>query len=288
MELVKIAGPLILAFIMLSLGLGLKIENFKRVLIQPKDFLIGFISQVIFFPLVALVLALIFPLPLELKVGLLLLAIAPGGVTTNIISKYANGDVALSISLTAVISLLCFITIPVVFSITYPFLTGSDLPFNYSIGSIIIQIFLITTVPVIIGMILKAIFPNFFSKTEKIFVNISFALFLLFLFLAIYQEFENIAGYFASSGIVTLVLNIVVVLIAFILCNLFNIQKPQKKTILIETGLQNGTLAIVVTSLIFSDSIYLVPIATYSLIMYFVIFIYVLSIRFYNDPSETQ
>ena len=162
MELVKIAGPLILAFIMLSLGLGLKIENFKRVLIQPKDFLIGFISQVIFFPLVALVLALIFPLPLELKVGLLLLAIAPGGVTTNIISKYANGDVALSISLTAVISLLCFITIPVVFSITYPFLTGSDLPFNYSIGSIIIQIFLITTVPVIIGMILKAIFPNFF------------------------------------------------------------------------------------------------------------------------------
>ena len=288
MELVKIAGPLILAFIMLSLGLGLKIENFKRVLIQPKDFLIGFISQVIFFPLVALVLALIFPLPLELKVGLLLLAIAPGGVTTNIISKYANGDVALSISLTAVISLLCFITIPVVFSITYPFLTGSDLPFNYSIGSIIIQIFLITTVPVIIGMILKALFPNFFSKTEKIFVNISFVLFLLFLFLAIYQEFENIAGYFASSGIVTLVLNIVVVLIAFILCNLFNIQKPQKKTILIETGLQNGTLAIVVTSLIFSDSIYLVPIATYSLIMYFVIFIYVLSIRFFNDPSETQ
>ena len=288
MELVKIAGPLILAFIMLSLGLGLKIENFKRVLIQPKDFLIGFISQVIFFPLVALVLALIFPLPLELKVGLLLLAIAPGGVTTNIISKYANGDVALSISLTAVISLLCFITIPVVFSITYPFLTGSDLPFNYSIGSIIIQIFLITTVPVIIGMILKAIFPNFFSKTEKIFVNISFALFLLFLFLAIYQEFENIAGYFASSGIVTLSLNIAVVLIAFILCNLFNIQKPQKKTILIETGLQNGTLAIVVTSLIFSDSIYLVPIATYSLIMYFVIFIYVLSIKFFNDPSETQ
>jgi len=288
MELVKIAGPLILAFIMLSLGLGLKIENFKRVLIQPKDFLIGFISQVIFFPLVALVLALIFPLPLELKVGLLLLAIAPGGVTTNIISKYVNGDVALSISLTAVISLLCFITIPVVFSITYPFLTGSDLPFNYSIGSIIIQIFLITTVPVIIGMILKAIFPNFFSKTEKIFVNISFALFLLFLFLAIYQEFENIAGYFASSGIVTLVLNIVVVLIAFILCNLFNIQKPQKKTILIETGLQNGTLAIVVTSLIFSDSIYLVPIATYSLIMYFVIFIYVLSIKFFNAPSETQ
>ena len=288
MELVKIAGPLILAFIMLSLGLGLKIENFKRVLIQPKDFLIGFISQVIFFPLVALVLALIFPLPLELKVGLLLLAIAPGGVTTNIISKYANGDVALSISLTAVISLLCFITIPVVFSLTYPFLTGSDLPFNYSIGSIIIQIFLITTVPVIIGMILKAIFPNFFSKTEKIFVNISFVLFLLFLFLAIYQEFENIAGYFASSGIVTLVLNIVVVLIAFILCNLFNIQKPQKKTILIETGLQNGTLAIVVTSLIFSDSIYLVPIATYSLIMYFVIFIYVLSIKFFNAPSETQ
>ena len=174
MELVKLVGPLILAFIMFSLGIGLSLENFKRVFTQPKDFFVGVLSQVVLFPILALILIFIFPIPIELKVGLMLLAAAPGGVTTNIIAKFAEGDVALSISLTAVISLLCFITIPLIFSFTYPIITGQNLPFDYSIGSVIIQIFLITTVPVILGMILKALLPNFFSKNEKFFVNFSF------------------------------------------------------------------------------------------------------------------
>ncbi len=277
MELVKIVGPLILAFIMFSLGAGLSVSNFKRVVTQPKDFFVGALSQVILFPLVALILAFLLPIPIELKVGLMLLAIAPGGVTTNIITKFAKGDVALSISLTAVLSLLCFLTIPLIFSLTYPIITGSSLPFDYSIGSIIIQIFLITTVPVILGMILKALLPNFFEKFEKFFVNTSFILFLVFLFMAIYQELDNIIAYFAASGLITLVLNILVVVVAYFLCGTFNIGPEQKKTILIETGLQNGTLAIVVAGLIFNDSVYLVPIATYSLIMYVVIFVYIIS-----------
>ena len=281
MELVKIAGPLILAFIMLSLGLGLKVDNFKRVLVQPKDFFVGALSQIIIFPLIALAIALIFPIPFELKIGLMLLAAAPGGVTTNIISKFAEGDVALSISLTAVISLLCFITIPLIFSLTYPIISGESLPFDYSIGSIIIKIFLITTVPVVIGMTLRALMPNFFEKFEKFFVNTSFILFLVFLFMAIYQELDNIVRYFAASGLVTLILNVVAIIFAYILCKLFSIEKPQKRTILIETGLQNGTLAIVVTGIIFSDPIYLVPTATYALIMYGVIFIYVFWLKFF-------
>ena len=279
MELVKIAGPLILAFIMMSLGLGLNVENFKKVFINPKEFFIGAFSQVIIFPLVALIIALLFPIAIELKVGLMLLAAAPGGVTTNIISKFAGGDVALSISLTAVISLLCFLTIPLIFTYTYPIITGENLPFDYSISSIIVQIFLITTVPVIIGMVLKKIFTNFFHRTEKIFVNISFILFVVFLFLAIYQELDSIAGYFAASGLITLVLNILVIISAYAICKIFNIDLAPRKTILIETGLQNGTLAIVVASLIFSDPIYLVPIATYSLIMYAIIFMYVLTLK---------
>ncbi len=285
MELVKIAGPLILAFIMFSLGVGLSLENFKRVFIQPKDFFVGALSQVVLFPIVALILALVFPIPIELKVGLMLLAAAPGGVTTNIISKFADGDVALSISLTAVISLFCFITIPLIFSFTYPIITGQNLPFDYSISSIIIQIFLITTVPVIFGMIFKTIFPNFFLKTEKFFVNLSFILFLFFLFMAIYQELDNIIGYFAASGLITLVLNIIVVIVAFFLCGFFNIEKPQKKTILIETGLQNGTLAIVVTGLIFTDPVYLVPTATYALIMYAIIFAYIIGLKLFNKNN---
>ena len=285
MELVKLVGPLILAFIMFSLGIGLSLENFKRVFIQPKDFFVGALSQVVLFPIVALILALVFPIPIELKVGLMLLAAAPGGVTTNIISKFADGDVALSISLTAVISLLCFITIPLIFSFTYPIITGQNLPFDYSISSIIIQIFLITTVPVIFGMISKTIFPNFFLKTEKFFVNLSFILFLFFLFMAIYQELDNIIDYFAASGLITLVLNIIVVIVAFFLCGFFNIEKPQKKTILIETGLQNGTLAIVVTGLIFTDPVYLVPTATYALIMYAIIFAYIIGLKLFNKNN---
>ena len=124
MELVKLIGPLILAFIMFSLGIGLSFENFKRVIVQPKDFIIGAISQVIILPIIALILIFLFPIPVELKVGLILLASAPGGVTTNVITKFAKGDVALSISLTAVISLLCFLTIPFIFSLTYPIITG--------------------------------------------------------------------------------------------------------------------------------------------------------------------
>ena len=120
MELVKIAGPLILAFIMLSLGMGLTVGDFKKVITYPKDFFVGALSQIILLPLLALILAFIFPIPVELKIGLMLLAAAPGGVTTNIITKFANGNVALSISLTAVISLICFITIPLIFSFSYP------------------------------------------------------------------------------------------------------------------------------------------------------------------------
>jgi len=282
MELVKIAGPLILAFIMFSLGIGLSLKDFGRVFSQPKDFIVGAISQIFFFPLVALILAFLFPIPIELKVGLLLLSIAPGGVTTNIITKFADGDVALSISLTAVVSLLCFLTIPLIFSISYPIITGENLPFDYSIGSVILQIFLITTVPVIIGMLLKALLPNFFLRNEKFFVNLSFVFFVVFLFAAIYQELDNIIEYFVSSGLITLDLNIVVVTVAFLLCRIFSIAKLQTKTILIETGLQNGTLAIVVTGLIFNDPLYLVPTATYALIMYAIIFLYIIGIKVFK------
>ena len=229
MELFKLIGPLILAFIMFSLGIGLSLENFKRVIVQPKDFIIGAISQLVILPIVALILIFLFPIPTELKVGLILLAAAPGGVTTNVITKFAKGDVALSISLTAVISLLCFITIPFIFSLTYPIITGQNLPFDYSIGSIIVQIFLITTVPVILGMIFKAIFPIFFARTENFFVKFSFILFVFVLFMAIYQELPNIKEYFAASGLITLTLNITILIVAYFLCIFFRINPPQKK-----------------------------------------------------------
>ena len=283
MEIVTTIAPIALALIMLGLGASLTVQDFTRVVQNPKEFFIGLICQLVLLPVIAYFLIIILKTPIELALGVMLIAAAPGGVTTNVITKFAKGDVALSITLTAVISLLCFITIPLIFSLTYPIITGQTLPFDYSIGSIIVQIFLITTVPVILGMIFKAIFPNFFSRSENFFVKFSFILFVFVLFMAIYQELPNIVEYFKASGLITLTLNISILIIAYFLCNIFSINAPQKKTILIETGLQNGTLAIVVTSLIFTDGIFLVPIATYALIMYAVILLYIFGLKIFNN-----
>jgi len=286
MEIVKIIGPIILAFIMFSLGIGLRVGDFKRIILQPKDFFVGFVCQVVFLPLIALILVFLLPIQTELKIGLMILALAPGGVTTNIITKFARGDVALSISLTALISLLSFLTIPYLFVLFYGIAFEQNMPFEFSIGKIILEIFLITTVPVILGMILKSIFHNFFSKNENIFVKISFVFFLIFLFLAIYQERHEIFTYFKLAGLAALFLNLSILIVSYFMCRIFNIKKVSGRTILIESSLQNGTLAIVVGSLIFDQGIYLVPIAAYALIMYLVIMVYIGLLSIFNQKSS--
>jgi len=287
MEIVKIIGPIILAFIMFSLGIGLRLADFKRVILQPKDFFVGFVCQVVFLPLIALILVFLFPIQPELKVGLIILALAPGGVTTNIISKFARGDVALSISLTALISLLSFLTIPYLFVLLYGIVFEQHMPFEFSIGKIVFEIFLITTVPVILGMILKSMFPNFFSKNENVFIKISFLFFFIFLFVAIYQERYEIFNYFKISGLIALCLNLSILIVSYFMCRIFNINKASGRTIVIESSLQNGTLAIVVGSLIFDQGIYLVPIAAYALIMYIVIIAYIGLLGIFNQkPSN--
>jgi len=286
MEIAKIIGPIILAFIMFSLGIGLRLGDFKKIILQPKDFFVGFVCQVVFLPLIALILIFLFPIQAELKIGLIILALAPGGVTTNIITKFARGDVALSISLTALISLLCFLTIPYLFVLFYKIAFGQYMPFEFSIGKLIFEIFLITTVPVILGMISKSIFPNFFSKNENIFVKISFVFFLIFLFSAIYQERYEIFNYFKISGLIALCLNLSILIVSYFMCRIFNINKVSGRTILIESSLQNGTLAIVVGSLIFDQNIYLVPIAAYALIMYLVIIAYIGLLGIFNQKSS--
>ena len=286
MEIVKIIGPFILAFIMFSLGIGLRLSDFKRIILQPKDFFVGFICQVIFLPLIALIFIFLFPIQLELKVGLIILALAPGGVTTNIITKFARGDVALSISLTALISLLSFLTIPYLFVLLYGIVFEQQMPFEFSISKIVFEIFVITTVPVILGMILNSIFSNFFSKNENIFIKISFTLFLIFLFFAIYQERYEIFNYFKIAGLIALCLNLSILIVSYFMCRIFNLNKSSGKTILIESSLQNGTLAIVVGTLIFDQGIYLVPIAAYSLIMYMVIIVYIGLLSIFNQKSS--
>ena len=267
--------PLSLAFIMFSLGLALKSSDFTRVIKQPKDFLIGAFSQIIILPLVALIIVILWPLSPELAVGVMLIAAAPGGATSNIITSFAKGDVALSVSLTAIISLLCVITIPIIVLFSLNILMDTSTAKSISIGDIAIKMFLIVTVPVIIGMLFRKFLNSISISFEPLAKKISAVLFVLVLLGAIVAEKDNVVSYFAQAGLVTLILNLLMMLIAFYIGKLFASGISQQKTITVECGLQNGTLAIVVATTLFDGGLYLIPAATYSLIMFFTSLIYV-------------
>ena len=256
--------PIALAFIMFSLGLGLSISDFTRIFLKPKEFFVGFISQLILLPIVALILVYIWPLSPEIAIGVMILAAAPGGATSNILTSFAKGDVALSISLTAVISILSVITIPLILGISLSILGTNLSSEGISLIDIALKMFLIVTIPVLIGMLLKKIISSFENLAKKI----STFLFFLVLLGAVLAERENVVAYFAEAGLITLVLNIVMMLLAYYLSKSFISDVSQQKAITLECGLQNGTLAIVVANVFFDGGAYLIPAATYSLIMY--------------------
>ena len=279
MEIVTKILPIALAFIMLTLGLSLTTQDFIRVIKQPKDFLLGMFSQILILPFVAILLIKVWPISPELAVGLLIIAAAPGGVTSNVLTSYAKGDVALSISLTAVISLLSIITVPFIIFNSMDFLGFNIVNKNISLLSVAMQMFLIVAVPTLIGMIIRKMLNQFTQKFEPIANKISLVLFLIVLVGAIYSEKDNIVNYFVESGLITLSLNLSMMIIAFFLAHFFGSGIKQKKTIAIECGLQNGTLAIFVGTIMFGGGIYIIPAATYSLIMFVTSILFVLFLR---------
>ena len=273
--------PLALAFIMFTLGLGLSIADFSNVFKKPKNFLIGLISQLIFLPIVGLILVIVWPLSIEIAIGVMLIAAAPGGVTSNILTFFARGDVALSVSLTAVMSLLSAVSVPIVLAISIGFIGDSSLPESISLTGIALSMFLIVTLPVLLGMGVRSFLNSLTLKIEKSARFISTLLFVLVLLGAILAERENVVSYFAQTGLVVLVLNILMMLIAFYWSGFFGTGISQKKAIAIECGLQNGTLAIFVGTSVFGGGLYIIPAATYSLVMYLtsLIFIYFIKNR---------
>ena len=260
--------PLALAFIMFALGLGLTGPDFIRVVKQPKDFFVGAISQIILLPVIAFILISIWPVSPELAIGVMIIAAAPGGVTSNILTSFAKGDVALSVSLTAIISLLSVVTVPFIIVTSLSLLGLDNITQNISLISMAISMFLIVTVPVIIGMVFRKFASNIALKFEPIAKKISMVLFVIVLLGAILAEKDNIVSYFADAGLITLILNVVIMITAFYVAQLFGTGNSQKKCIAIECGLQNGTLAIFVGTALFGGGIYVVPAATYSLIMF--------------------
>jgi BASS family bile acid:Na+ symporter len=271
--------PLALAFIMFALGLGLTGNDFLRVIKQPRDFFVGTFSQIILLPIIAFILVKLWPISPELAIGVMIIAAAPGGVTSNILTSFARGDVALSISLTAIISLLSVITVPFIILTSLTLIGNSGLDLNISLTNMAISMFLIVTVPVIIGMIFRKFASNVAIKFEPIAKKISAVLFVIVLLGAILAEKDNVVSYFAQAGLITLVLNVVMMIVAYYIAQLLASGTEQKKCITIECGLQNGTLAIFVATSIFGGGMYVIPAATYSLIMFGTSLIFVYLVR---------
>ena len=271
--------PLALAFIMFVLGLGLTGSDFLRVVKQPRDFFVGAFSQIILLPIIAFILVKIWPIAPELAIGVMIIAAAPGGVTSNLLTSLAKGDVALSISLTAIISLLCVITIPFIVLTSVGLLNDSSITQDISLFSMSRDMFLIVTVPVILGMLIRRFASGAALKFEPIAKKISIVLFVLVLLGAIAAERENVISYFAQAGLITFVLNVVMMIVAYCVAKLLASGMKQKKCITIECGLQNGTLAIFVATSIFGGGMYVIPAATYSLIMFATSLIFVYLVR---------
>jgi len=277
MEIVTKIAPIALALIMLGLGLGLSVKDFTRIIRTPKDFFVGFLSQLILLPIVALGIAILLNLPPAIAVGLMIIAAAPGGVTSNVMTKFANGDGALSISLTAVVSLISILSVPFIV-INSASILGVPISKEISIASVSLKMALVVTVPVLIGILIRGFAENFISSKINIINKISGWLFV-FVFVAIWiEERNNIFTYLAQAGLAVLILNIMMMILAYFIAKKFVSGVAQQKCIALECGLQNGTLAVFVATLIFDDIAYVVPTGAYALIMYLTgfIFIYIL------------
>ena len=279
MEVVTKIAPIALALIMLGLGLGLTGKDFIRVINQPKDFLVGLICQLLILPIIAFILIKIFNTSLELALGVMIIASAPGGVTSNVLTKFANGDVALSISLTAIISLISILSVPFIVFMSADLLGASNISNEISMISISIKMFLVVTLPVALGMLIRKFATNFIISKTKLIQNISIFLFII-VFMAIWvEEWENIASYIVQAGVITLTLNIIMMTVGYYAGKFFASGISQKKCISLECGLQNGTLAVFVASQLFNDVTFLIPTAAYALIMFLTSLIFVFIVR---------
>ena len=281
--------PLALAFIMLTLGLGLTVGDFARLARQPKDFFVGAVSQIVLLPVVGFILVTVWPVAPEIALGVMIIAAAPGGVTSNLLTAYGRGDVALSISLTAVISLLSVLTIPFIVVFSYEQFIGEAVGGDVSVARTAVSVFLIVTVPVLGGLAIRRYAEAFATRVEPAARRVCAGLFVLVLAGAIIQERDNIVDFYAQAGPITLALNVVMLALAWLLASLFGSGVRQRITISIECGLQNGTLAIAVATLLFGGGGAVIPAATYSLTMFAtaLVLIYFLRRRVVPEPAAS-
>ena len=272
MEIVTKIAPIILALMMLGLGTSLTINDFTRIIKNPKDFLVGLICQLILLPIVAFALIKLLNTPAELAVGVMIIAAAPGGVTSNIYTKFANGDVALSISLTAIISLISIITVPFIVFKSAEILEVSFMSKDISMIGISIKMFFVVTVPVIIGMVIRNFFNDYIVLKSNLITKVSVILFIIVLFGIYFSEWDKIIPFLTSGGLIATTLNITMMIIGYYVAKIFATGIAQQKCIALECGLQNGTLAVFIATQLGSEvgilSPLIIPTAAYGFVMF--------------------
>ena len=271
--IIDIILPLSLVFIMFTLGAGLTIEDFKNILREPKAFGLGIINQMILLPIVAFFIVSIIKLPNEMAVGIMILACCPGGVTSNIITKLAKGDTALSISYTAVVSIASVITLPLIVGFSMQHFLGSNAP-TINILSLGLTMFLITTMPVTIGLYINTKYHNITVPFQPIANKISTVLFIIIVIGALASEWDLFIKNLNTLAPAIITLIIIMLFIGYNSALWFGISKKKAITISIESGIQNATVGITIGNLILNQGIGLsilsLPSGVYGILMYLV------------------
>ncbi len=290
--IVKVLLPLILAFIMFSLGLGLRGNDFARVVKFPKAFGMGMFNQLILLPLVAFGIVVLFKPAPELAVGIMILAFCPGGVTSNVLTRVAGGNIPLSISMTAIVSLLSIVTVPILVALSVNHFMGVDGP-EVNVAKLGFQMFLITAVPVGLGMLLTKVAPNLVARIDKGVSRAALALFIFIVIAALAKNWEVFSSNLPKLGPALVLLNVILLVIGLLTARAVRLGVQDASTIAIESGIQNGTLAIAVGALIAgSDTANLppttVPAAVYGITMYLVSVPFVIWRRRLQSDVKTE
>ncbi len=271
--LIKIVLPLGLAFIMFSLGLGLTVTDFTRVVQRPFAFITGAVHQIILLPVVVFLTINAFGISGELAVGFMILAVCPGGVTSNVISRLANADVALSVSLTAIISLVSAVTVPILIGLSFQYFMGSS-AVSVNVLGIAFAMFALTVIPIGFGLMIRAANPQLTQRMEPMISHVATVLFAIIVIAAVAANWSLFMENLASIGLALVAINIVLLAIGFGIPRLLGMSLKEAKTLSIETGIQNSTLGIAIASLLVAGapgfSVYSLPVAVYGILMYVV------------------
>ena len=250
------------------MGLTLVVNDFKNIFKFPKAICIGLINQLILLPIIGFLIVTFFDLPPEIAIGIMILAACPGGATSNLISFMAKADLALSVSLTAVSSIITVFTIPFIVGFSLEYFADENAVISLNILETIAQIFIIIVIPVLLGMIIRNFKPKFAERMNNPVKKASAIIFSLVVIGLILKERENLSTYIQQAGLATLTLNLLSVFLGYYSAKLFSLRREQAFSIAIESGIQNGTLAITISVIILENTQYGIPAAVYSIFMF--------------------